>query len=594
MPRADVLFVNPYLTVAGDHMFNEGILWIASYLHRNGVRVRILALNRPSLEENHEKLRDALRRHEPRFVLISGRWWDSLHGTVDVARRVKELLPSAVVGTGGETAGHFAAELCSLPEIDFVVRGKSELPLLHAVRGERLVNCTWKQDGSVRHGPMEYFHTADDLAESRLEPLEELFDAPDLELGASPYVWLGDGCPYDCLFCTNAASSQERPKVMYRPAERVLHDLEVLGRLRDVFLFDFQPTRSGALEEVIRQVPSKRYGVIYEPWAVRLMDTDLVDRLCDAFSTCKFVFDPQVFSEELRSSLAGRRAVKPFVSNEHLERLLAHIGTRENARFSVSGLCGLPGEEARHVQAGEQYRQSLLERFPAMESSYVLPLVTEPGSPLARDPEAHGAVLLRRTFDEYLAHSRDVLFPAPVPWFMTMLGIAKEFARSPRPEHVSGFNRHCGVITGPDPARALTHAAMTLRNPANQFHLAERPFRAEEIETTSQDGTRSYRIAGNGRALLNLAIVARDALASGAERIELDLRECAWLAHMTEPSICPSSVYSFNYLHHDPAVPAMFAATRKGALEVRCRALDVPERSFLRRVPGLLLDERPA
>jgi hypothetical protein len=135
MAPLDVLFVNPYINGAGDHLFNEAVLWIGSYLTRRGLTCRIVDLNRGGLEENREKLRDHLRRHRPRFAAISGRWWDALYGTCDVARVIKEFDPSVVTVTGGETASHFANQLCQRPEFDIVIRGKSELPLARLVRG---------------------------------------------------------------------------------------------------------------------------------------------------------------------------------------------------------------------------------------------------------------------------------------------------------------------------------------------------------------------------------------------------------------------------------------------------------------------------
>jgi hypothetical protein len=320
------------------------------------------------------------------------------------------------------------------------------------------------------------------------------------------------------------------------------------------------------------------------------MDTSLVDRLAETFAVCKFVFDPQVFSEGLRRDLAARRCVKPFVSNEHLESLLERICRAGNALFTISGLCALPFEEPGHVQEGEAYRRSLLERFPAMEGSYVLPLMIEPGSPIQQHPETFSAITLRRTFEEYLAHSRTRIFPSPVPWWMNMLGIARDCARGPTPAHVEEFNQHCGVRCGEDPGRPLRHAAATLANPANQFHLARQPFRSGEITCRMHNGTACYWIEGNGRGLLNLAIVARQILESGQRDVELDLRDCAWLTSLPRTALVPQTVYSFGYLHHDPALSRFLQAAERGEIRARFRAGRIPPTSFLKQGSGLQVD----
>lgn len=585
MAGIDMLFVSPYINSSGAHLLNNTLLWLASFLSGNGLQTRIVDMNRGSLEGNREKLREHLRRHRPRFVAVSGRWWDSLYGACDVARVVKEYDPKVITVTGGETAGHFAAELCRRPEFDVVFRGKSELPLLHLVQGKPLMNCVSKQGGTIREHPVRFYHTAGTIEEILLQPLPEILDDPDEELGVAPYVWLGDGCPYDCIYCTNASSAQrDSPngpgRILYRSAEAILNDLEQLGRYRDVFFFDFEHASPAVLEEVIRNIPPKRFGLIYEPWS-RLGNASLVDRLTETFTFCNFIIDPQVFSEALREKLAARGWIKPFVSNDRLEEFLERICRAENAIFHLSGLCGLPFEEPRHVEEGDAYRSRLFERFPAMSYSFVLPLMIEPGSPINRNPGAASAVILRKTFDEYLDHSFRNVFSSPVIWWDKMAEIVFNWALDPKPEHVEAFNEYCGVYIGEDPARSIDHTVMSAANPSNPFRLALEPFKPGEIDRFVSDGTVRYRIDGNGRALHNLATVAREIKASEPESVEIDLRDCAWVVNLPRTVLIPPNYQSIEYLHRDPTLSDFLRSAERKDIDVRFLVHRKPSHSFL-------------
>jgi hypothetical protein len=589
MTRLDLLFVNPYKNAKGDHLLNYAMMWIASYLLQNGKAVRIIDMNRGSIEENHEKLRENLRRYRPRYVAVSGRWWDSWFGTCEIARVTKEFDPSIGLVTGGEQASHFADDVCKHGLFDVVLRGKAELPLLRLLNDEEPPNAVLKRGGLVRRTAQSYFHDQDFLNHTRLSPLHELFDEPNAEIDSVPYVWLGDGCPYNCMYCTQATSAQsDSPngpgKVRYRSADVVLSDLEEIAKYRTTFFFDFSPTRSPVLEEVVRSLPKRRYGVIWEPWNLRLMEPSFIDTFADAFAYTKYVLDPQVFHHELRKKLASKRFCKPYVSNEHLELLLQKMSDCGNALFTATGAYGLPFEELADVEAGEAYRSSLIERFPALEFSFVLPLMVEPGSPLSKNPEAYSVSLTRRTYEEYFVHSRDVLFRSPVPWFQGILDAVKAYADGSHDTAQRSFNEHCGMYFSEDPSRAIRHMVPSLDNPSSV--VRRRPYAADEIVKTISGDVARYRLARNGRELVNFGFIASDIIGEGHRDVEIDLTQCGWLPQVPRSILTPETTYSASYFPAPPALAPLFDAIERGTLRARFLAPEVTETSFLTSAPA--------
>ena len=70
----------------------------------------------------------------PRLVMIDLHWYEHSFGAIDIARHVRRILPEAKIVIGGLTATYFAEEILQTHrEIDYVIRGDGEIPLLKLV-----------------------------------------------------------------------------------------------------------------------------------------------------------------------------------------------------------------------------------------------------------------------------------------------------------------------------------------------------------------------------------------------------------------------------------------------------------------------------
>src|SRR5262249_7222851 len=108
-------------------MYPLGLLSIKQHLREHGLSVEIV--NLASLMLQHPRLDvDRLLRHLHAPVIgFDLHWMCHCHGAVELARRVKEIHPEAVVIFGGISSTYYAAQLIEYPCIDVVVKGYDTL-----------------------------------------------------------------------------------------------------------------------------------------------------------------------------------------------------------------------------------------------------------------------------------------------------------------------------------------------------------------------------------------------------------------------------------------------------------------------------------
>ncbi len=133
-----------------------GLLGIADYLDRNGIRCRVLHQGVERMNDASWRIEHCLRSVAPAVVALSLHWHYQAHDVIESCRKIREILPEARIVLGGSTASFFHDEIVGNYDcVDAVVRGGGEVPLFELVRkikgGERdfsgVPNLTWR-DGS--------------------------------------------------------------------------------------------------------------------------------------------------------------------------------------------------------------------------------------------------------------------------------------------------------------------------------------------------------------------------------------------------------------------------------------------------------------
>jgi radical SAM superfamily enzyme YgiQ (UPF0313 family) len=405
-----VLFFNPPRYRNGEHhKFNNAMLWLASYLYRRGVEVRIVPLND---EHYDETIQREVAQFQPQFAAVSCKWWDTLYSSTYVASRIKECDPRIVTIAGGQTATSFARELVEHSDFDVVVRGDAEEPLWRLVSGQEPMNCVFKGRSAVPPRAEWYVQSEESFEEIQLiDNLEDILsDASVL----NSYIWTGKGCVETCVYCSanawNNKQSFGRAKYIYRPVEHVVREVEVLSKYPDAgrVTFDFDPLRGNVDEEyhlrLFASLPQQKYNVYFCSWS--LPSKKLIDALAETFRFVELCIDVQTCSERLRQLLGQRRYLKAFFSDAALEDVLTHCRRYDHFTIDLSTLMGLPFESDADVQAIKSFSDSFYDKFEDVRYPYVSPMNVEPGALLLRTPEKYDMVLFRRTCDDFMQYTR--------------------------------------------------------------------------------------------------------------------------------------------------------------------------------------------
>jgi anaerobic magnesium-protoporphyrin IX monomethyl ester cyclase len=208
-----------------------GLLSLASYLKE---RHDVVVLDMILLNQTVDDLARVLKDIKPDMVgvtAIIGLW----SSVLKIFKKIKELDPSIYTVIGGPNATYFPEETFCHKEIDYLIVGNGQKPLMEL--------CNRLEQGRPQEGIENCFKQG--LVYSKFEVINtreynlDKFPFPDRTF--TPYMSYSVpfcpenpsttmitsmGCPYKCVFCTTA-----RPSLMILPAEKVVEELESIYKL---------------------------------------------------------------------------------------------------------------------------------------------------------------------------------------------------------------------------------------------------------------------------------------------------------------------------------------------------------------------------
>ena len=408
--KIDVLLVNPPRQQNGNFsLFNNSLLWIASFLEKNGISCQVIFL-----KNNFEKqLLQSLLNYKPNFVGVSMKWWDTIYSAELIAKRVKAFNSNIFVFAGGQTATYYAQEVLENSVFDAVIEGDAEIPLLNLIKNQSLCNLKIKENNEIITYPKSYIQDNEALKDlSLVENIESIFE--DLEL-VSNYIWTGKGCAMNCFFCGGGRDGQKdifsRKGYLYRPIEQVIKDIEIIAKLKNnTFMLDFDPlapNKENFYRELFLSLPKKKYNCQFYFWT--LPSDEFIDLMSETFNKLIFDFDLQIFSEPLRKKLAKVNFIKPiFFTNEYFESIIAKCEKKGNILVNVSGLLGVPQETKQDILEIYNFANKLMNNFKNVIGFFFSPIILEPASPLLAYPEKYQVTCLRKDYFDFKKYTKKV------------------------------------------------------------------------------------------------------------------------------------------------------------------------------------------
>lgn len=433
--------------------FPVGLMGLSALIEQKGFSARIvnLMLEKILNPDLHEA--DTIRDYPAAVIGIDLHWFVHGYEAIELARRCKQIHPSAKIVLGGLTASQFHTEiLANFPFVDAVIRGDAERPLLEYVMCvtenrtmdlQRVPNLTYRMPaGAIAANPLGYkisqtelddldFFRFDlvnrwqdhlkiintdyvpSLEKQRTSDLREYYD-PGMPLNAW-ILYTGRGCPFRCSFCGGGGTAFQTAfgrSLILRSPETVAADMLAFEDTPVDLLFvphspliiggDYHRSVLDGVEKRLRQKnrTRSRLGVIFEDSPFRL-DLDLIDLYLKIFDGEKSIFRLYLADIDEKASRFNNFPVDVSAVKRFLDRM------RYRVHVMIGVLVGLPGQTRKSTEKMAEFL-----RFARSRNASVMVYTAElhPGSELIRRPDHYGVSLKLRSFMDYyrfLRHKRD-------------------------------------------------------------------------------------------------------------------------------------------------------------------------------------------
>jgi radical SAM superfamily enzyme YgiQ (UPF0313 family) len=447
---------NNYYKPVGQFMWVNymplGLLGIADYLERNGIKCRVLHQGVERMNRESWQLEESLNSSNPPVIGVSLHWHYQAYDVIESCRKIRKLIPNSYIVLGGSTASFFHDEIVrDLSCVDGVIRGDGEIPLLEIVKkikaGERdlssVPNLTWRDrdsKGRIVCNKVTYCGDEKMLNELRFANMELLenyrtyIDYVSLPFilvkGISPKLnfkmftarfklfplCVGRGCSFDCTWCGGSFTPQKerisyRKRVAWRPYDAVIADIkQALGYgyqgMYTVFdpIPDDQSYFAGLFRRIREEGMTKKLGWMHE--ATGVTSKEFVDEFAETFSEefRVIALSPETGNEQVRKRNKGH-----FSSNAEFLDMLEYISSKK-VNVEVFFTYGIPGENEELIKDTYKMRSEIVKKYGRRNCLRTLSIEIEPGAPWQIEPNKYGIVTSRNTFADFLkAHSRSTV-----------------------------------------------------------------------------------------------------------------------------------------------------------------------------------------
>jgi B12-binding domain/radical SAM domain protein len=425
-PVADVIPSSPVF-----EMYPIGFVTLASHLRRHGFRPRIVNLALLMMRDRQFEVERYLARLRATLFGIDLHWLPHAHGSLELARRVKEIHPETPTVFGGISATYFHEELIRRPEVDFVLRGSMCEPylvaLMHALTGDRdlarVPNLSWKQDGEVHVNPTAPAPGGlDDYDVDLGMMIRHVVGHVDFWSNVPFHHWWRHpitavltvrGCSHGCLTCGAADSAFRRfmsgRHPFYRSPEGIAAQVRQFATLTRAPVFLVGDLLDGGLDFACAVVDalgklriSNRIG--FEFFAPP--PEAFVNRVARTLPRWFAEISPESHDEGIRQILG-----KATYTNAKLEASIAALLAQGCGGLDLFFMVGLPGQTYDSVMQSIAYVEDLFARFDRRLSAFITPMgpFLDPGSDTFERAEELGYRRFARTLEEHrqLLESRD-------------------------------------------------------------------------------------------------------------------------------------------------------------------------------------------
>lgn len=284
-----------------------------------------------------------LVREEPDVLGFSCYIWN-IEQTLDLIQDLKKVLPNLIIVLGGpEVSYEYQQLLADHPEIDFIISGEGEQPLLELLRllkqertptVEQLVRIpglVYQTEQGLASNPMVVMDPMElpPVYKSHTEGLQDKI----------VYYETSRGCPFRCEYCLSSRTGQVR----YFPLERCKEEITILANLgiqQVRFVdrtFNCDPDR---FMELVKHMLSLDTATRFQLEMSGDLLTEEMISLLESAPPNRIQFEIGVQS----TNQPTLREVERFTNLDKLAKMVTELRERTNVRFLLDLIAGLPGE----------------------------------------------------------------------------------------------------------------------------------------------------------------------------------------------------------------------------------------------------------
>ncbi len=409
-------------------MYPLGFLTIQDYLEERGHSVRIINLALKMLRNRDLSVREYLAGFSPEIFGIDLHWLPHAHGSLEIARIIREEHPDTPIVMGGLSASYFHEELIEYPQVDYVLRGDcTEEPfrqLLKMLKNgdesakelKEIDNLTWKCGGENRINLLTF--NPDDLDYADLSPhymVKNVFKYRDFE-GVIPYdgwqknpvttVFSVKGCTRNCVTCGRSSCSNEyyngRSEPIFRSPESLVKNIRELAEFSRGPIFIIGDLREGGKKyssEVLAGISREniKNEIIFELFEPA--SEDFLRQIAKSVESWTLELSPESHSREVRSAQEAGSSY----SNADMERCFSRALQLGCSRLDVFFMIGLPRQTPESVQETVDYCAHLFKKFDDRLSCFISPMgpFLDPASRAFEAPEDLGYRKYATTLEDH-------------------------------------------------------------------------------------------------------------------------------------------------------------------------------------------------
>ena len=419
-PISDVIPSTPIF-----EMYPIGLVSIGAYLEKNDIHTRIVNIANRMLKDKKFNVERFIGKLSAAAFGIDLHWLPHAHGSLELARIVKELHPSTPVIMGGLSSTYFHKELIAYPQVDYVVRGDStETPMLQLMKRikaggtvDDVPNLSWKdKDGTAHHNPMTWVPASlDDMLLDYSYPVRSVLKYRDL-VSLTPFRNWTDypitcvvscrGCNYDCATCGGSRyaykNSFGREKTAYRNPKLLVKDIVSIQRYLNGPVFVVGDIRQQGEDYADEFLWNMNYARVSGPIVLELFSpagNDFFRKVRKTIPNYNIQWSPDSTDEEVR------RTFGKGYGNREIESTVQSALENGCKRFDLFFMIGLPRQTYGSVMEGATYLRGFLKEFERYNNlfPFISPLApfVDPGSKVFENPDKFGYKFFYRSLEEH-------------------------------------------------------------------------------------------------------------------------------------------------------------------------------------------------